>query len=449
MIYRKQIEKLKNWKKKDGRKPLIIRGARQVGKTTLINLFAREFDIFIPLNLEKDDDRLIFEKQDKVNQILQLLYLGNGRAPRNDESVLVFIDEIQNSAKAVAFLRYFFEEAPGIYLIATGSLLESLLAKKINFPVGRVEFLYLYPVSFSEFLSAYGNDQASDIIKIVPFPEFGHEKLSSMYKEYALIGGMPEIVNHYLKNKNIAALNPVFEALMLTYLDDVEQYASSQRQVSIIRFIIQNAFKYAEQRIKFEGFANSAYKSADVGDCFRLLEKTFLLRLIYPTTNTTIPIIENKRKSPKLQVLDTGMINCFAGLQAEFLNNSPIDSIYNGIIAEHIVGQELISIHESLLYKNSFWIREKKQSNAEVDYVINYQGLLIPIEVKSGKTGRLRSLMEFVDRAPHNFAVRIYSGLYGIEEHKTLNGKPYRLLNLPFYLVSELYNYLPILIVKI
>jgi len=448
MIYREQIHNLQKWKNKLNRKPLILRGARQVGKTTLIKMFSKEFDIFIPLNLEKNDDKEIFERHDNIETILQLLYLRIGIAPKKLQNVLVFIDEIQNSAKAVAILRYFFEEAPNIYVIATGSLLESLLAKRVNFPVGRVEFLFLYPLSFREFLRAYGNKQAFELLKTIPFPGYAHKVLNSIFKEYALIGGMPEIVDHYLQNKSIASLNQIFESLMLTYIDDVEKYASTHRQENIIRFIIQNAFLYAGQRIKFEGFAVSAYKSVDIAECFRLLEKTFLLQLQYPTTSYILPITENKKKSPKLQVLDTGMINCFAGLQTEFLNSTSIDSIQNGKIAEHLVGQLLNVLYDSLLQKNIFWVREKKQSNAEIDYVLNIQGMVIPIEVKSGKTGKLRSLMEFMDITPHTYAIRIYSDKFSINEIKTMRGKKFRLLNLPFYLISEIYNYIPLLINK-
>jgi hypothetical protein len=175
---------------------------------------------------------------------------------------------------------------------------------------------------------------------------------------------------------------------------------------------------------------------------FRILEKTYLLSLVYPTTNTKLPLIENKRKSPKLHILDTGILNYFAGIQLMILNNDLIDTIFEGKIAEHIVGQELLAIKPNVSAKNHFWIKEKKQSNAEVDYVLQIDNLLIPVEVKLGKTGRLRSLMEFIDLCPHHFAVRIYSGELNVEKTTTLKGKEFTLLNLPFYLTGKAPEYI-------
>lgn len=445
MLQRIKIDKLRKWKSKHNRKPLIIRGARQVGKTTLVNMFAPEFDFFISLNLELKRDRDIFEQHDDISTILQLLFIREGRNPGKGQSLLIFIDEIQNSPKAVALLRYFYEEKPEIHIIATGSLLESLLSKQISYPVGRVEYLFLHPLNFEEFLMAYGNERALEVFHSVPFPDYGHDVLSKLFLEYLLIGGMPEIVEHYLNNKQIVELNPIFDALILTYLEDVEKYAENQKQKDIIRHIIQNAFLFAGQRIKFEGFAYSNYKSQDVGACFRTLEKTFLLKLVYPTTKNMVPIVEDKKKSPRLQVLDTGIINKLAGLQTDLLNSKLIDSVYEGKVAEHIVGQELISLQKSTLSKTVFWVKEKKQSNAEIDFVLAKNNLIIPIEVKAGKTGRLRSLMEFMDLAPHQYAVRIYSGNLKIDKIKTIKGKPFYLLNLPFYLTAKIDEYLKIL----
>lgn len=442
MLFRKKIEELRGWRKRLNRKPLILRGARQVGKTTLVNMFAEEFDLYIPLNLELQADLGIFDSNDDVATILQLLYLRQNASTENNQSVLIFIDEIQNSPKAVALLRYFYELHPEIFVIATGSLLESLLVKNISFPVGRVEYMYLYPFNFEEYLMATGNKAALDVFNTVPFPSFGYQVLANYYSEYILIGGMPEIIATYLTTKQVADINPIFDSLLITYLDDVEKYAKNNRQKEIIRHIIHNAFIYAGERIKFEGFANSNYKSNDVGECFRVLEKTFLLKLVYPTTQIKAPIIENKRKSPKLQVLDTGMINKIAGLQMNVLSSNQIDSIYDGKIAEHLVGQELIAIQTSTIARQLFWVKEKKQSNAEVDYLLNVDNMIIPIEVKAGKTGRLRSLMEFMDLAPHCYAIRIYSGELKFDTVSTIKGKKFHLMNLPNFLTGKIYEYI-------
>lgn len=442
MYKRKLTNELLLWKNSTTRKPLILRGARQVGKTTLVEMFSSGFDYFIQLNLDKNENKLIFEKNDDIQTIIQILYLNNNISPTGDDKILIFIDEIQNSPAAIKMLRYFFEQANHLYVIAAGSLLESILDNQISFPVGRVEYMILRPFSFEEFLMAQQENVALNIFNSFPFQSYGHKKLLDLFLVYCLIGGMPEVVRHYTENKDIVAVGRIFENLIAAYIEDVEKYAQNNNQTKIIRHIIYNAIKLAGERIKFEGFASSNYKSKDIGECFRILEKTYLLSLVYPTTNTSIPIIENKRKSPKLHILDTGILNYYAGIQLMILSNDLLDTVFEGKIAEHIVGQGLLSIKSNVSAKNHFWTKEKKQSNAEVDYVVQVDNLIVPIEVKLGRTGRLRSLMEFVDLCPHNFALRIYSGMFGVEKAKTLKGKEFLLLNLPFYLTEKTSDYI-------
>lgn len=442
MYERTAIKQLLAWKDRTNRKPLILRGARQVGKTTLVKMFAKEFDHFINLNLEKVKERQIFEENDDLDAIIAILFLQKGIVADKQSKILIFIDEIQNSPKTVGLLRYFYEEKKELYVIAAGSLLESILGNHISFPVGRVEYLVLRPFSFYEYLMAKKKEQTIELLAKIPFPDYAHRLMLDLFKEYVLIGGMPEIVSHYLEYQDLVLLSAIFDNLITTYIEDVEKYARNENQVRIIRHIINNAIKLAGERIRFEGFSQSNYKSRDVGECFRILEKTFFLRLVYPSTVTKIPLVENLRKSPKLQILDTGMINHFAGVQVQILSNKQIDQVYEGKIAEHITGQELLTLQTSPLAKNLFWVKEKKQSNAELDYLLQVDNWLIPIEVKLGKSGRLRSLMEFIDLAPHNFAVRVYSGKLSIEQTKTIKGNPFSLLNLPFYLISQIEQYI-------
>jgi uncharacterized protein len=175
-----------------------------------------------------------------------------------------------------------------------------------------------------------------------------------------------------------------------------------------------------------------------MSEALKMIEKAMLIYLIYPTTTVSIPIEPDNKKSPRLHILDTGLINYFAGLQKELFGTRDLDSFYEGKIAEHIVGQELMAESQSIIEKVGFWVREKKQPSAQVDYVIPFNNYLIPIEVKKGKAGRLRSLHEYIDRAPHNYAVRVYSGKLSIDTVKTIKGKKYFLLNLPFYLVGKI-----------
>lgn len=442
MIKRDLYHELLTWKSKPERKPLIIRGARQVGKTTLVKSFSEEFDYFIYLNLEVKGDFIIFEENNSLEQIVTLLYFKN-KVPKNPKNkVLLFIDEIQNSSNAIRFLRYFYEEHNHIHVIAAGSLLESVLDNKFSFPVGRVEYLLLRPFSFHEYLIAKEMNHVLEALKTIPVPDYAHLVLKETFKEYVIIGGMPEIVMNFVKNTDLVRIGDIYQSLLTVYLDDVEKYAKSAVQVNIIRHVIESVMRLAGERIKFEGFGNSNYKSKDISEAMRTLEKTFLIRLMYPTTMVKKPALVNKRKSPKLQLLDTGLLNHFAQIQEDLLIGDNIDTVFEGKVAEHIVGQELMSLIKLPLVQNLFWVKEKKQSNAEIDYLIFHESDIHPIEVKLGKTGRLRSLSEYMDLSASKVAVRVYSGELRIDQVKTLRGRPYFLLNLPFYLVHKIYDYL-------
>ncbi|MCK5097374.1 MAG: ATP-binding protein [Desulfobacteraceae bacterium] len=441
MFKRDIIKNLSAWGGKKERKPLILRGARQVGKTTAVNMFSKLFDQYIYLNLELKEEKRIFEQEYPIEELIRAIFFYKDQE-RGDGKILIFIDEIQACPSAVSYLRFFYEIFPDLYIIAAGSLLETLIDTHISFPVGRVEYLVMKPLNFKEFLNALGEKSSLDIINnTMPVPDFAHEKLMKFFHIYSIIGGMPEIVQKYSEKQDILSLNNLFDSLIVSYLDDVEKYARNHSMAQVIRHAISNAFYEAGGRIKFQGFGKSNYKSREMGEALKLLEKAMLIYLLYPSSSVEPPLLPNIRKSPRLQVLDTGMLNYFAGFQKDLFGTKNIDSVYQGRIAEHIVGQELLTYDTSPLYKLHFWSREKKQSSAEIDFLIQFENMIIPIEVKSGATGRLRSLHQFIDRTSHNYAVRIYSGKLEVNLIKTLNGKNFILLNLPFYLAGSVFEY--------
>ena len=442
MFQRDILPELKKWRQKDTRKPLIIRGARQVGKTTVIRQFAADFKEFIYLNLELPSDRKPFEDFTDFETLLQAIFFLKNKSLANRSNTLIFIDEIQEVPNALQQLRYFFEDAPDIPVVAAGSLLESLFDPQISFPVGRVEYLVIQPASFPEFLGAIGESAALQQVINVPTASFAHDTLLKLFRTYCLIGGMPEIVAHYADHKDLAALSSIYESLLVSYLDDVEKYARSGAQTEHIRHTIRSSFVEAGKRIKFQNFGKSSYKSREMSEALRILEKALLIHLIYPQTSPVLPLQPDERKSPRLHVLDTGMLNYFVGLQQEILGTTDLNSVYHGTVIEHIVGQELLARQYSALHGLAFWVREKNSSDAEVDYIFRYKEKLIPIEVKSGATGKLRSLNTFMDMAPHNLAVRLYAGQIQITKFATPGGKEVNLLNLPYYLVSQIEKYL-------
>jgi predicted AAA+ superfamily ATPase len=446
MFFRNIINELRIWADEKDRKPLILRGARQVGKTTAVEIFSRDFDQYIYLNLEKNEDSEIFNHGLPVEDLIQSIYLSKNMTPSQGKT-LIFIDEIQNSPQAIAQLRYFYESAKKLHIIAAGSLLEVMIGEpRPAFPVGRVQYMYLYPLSFEEFLAAAGEDQALKCYHTIPFPNFAFTRLLKLFHRYTLIGGMPEITGKYIEDKDIAALAPVYQGLLVAYLDDVSKYARNTTMAQVIRHAIESAPLEAGQRIKFQGFGNSNYKSREMGEALRMLERAMLIYLLYPSTVTQPPVRPDLKKSPRLQFLDTGLINYFAGLQDYFFKMENLHSFYKGLLAEHIVGQELLALDMKTSRKPSFWVREKKQSNAEVDFIVPFKQHIIPVEVKSGKTGALRSLHQFIIKADHPYAVRLYAGSVEKTQTSTPDGKSYTLLNLPYFLAGKLYDYIDWLI---
>ncbi len=433
---------LADWKSNSARKPLILRGARQVGKTTLVRQFAQTFPKSIILNLEKKSDRSFFEDLHDVKTIVEALFLSKNLSTSDLPETLLFLDEIQESPKAIQFLRYFYEELPKLPVIAAGSLLEFAMKSVGNFPVGRVEFLYLHPMNFPEYLEAKGNEAALAELHQVPVKPYAHKILLELFHRYAIVGGMPEVIKTDLIKNSLTELSPIYESLWSTYKSDIEKYSYNSTERKIIRHLMSSAPLELDKRVKFQGFGNSNYRSREIGESFRLLEDAKILRLIYPTTDLAPPIQPDLKKSPRIQFLDTGLVNYSLGIQGQMLRMEELSQAYKGALIPHLITQELLSTANFTDQKPNFWVREKKQSSAEVDLLITHGGMALPIEVKSGATGSLRSLHQFIDASDHSFAVRMYGGELRIEETQTPTGKPYRLLNLPYYLGTKLREYL-------
>ncbi len=442
LFNREILEKLAEWNRQTDRKPLILRGARQVGKTTIVNTYGLRFPQYIYLNLEDPADQKLFADNDNIDSLIQSIFLTKDQELARRGETLLFIDEIQQFPKAINMLRYFYEKFPELSVIAAGSLLETIFSKGLSFPVGRVDFMVIRPVSFPEFLGAVDAKQALEQLKHTPVNDFAHSRLLDLFHIYAVIGGMPEIVNKYAGTKDFTALSSVYERLLAAYIDDVEKYTTNDHFIQIVRHCIRAGFLQAGNRIKFQHFGRSNYNSREIGEALRTLEKTYLLSLVYPTTDVILPLLPDLKRSPRLHVLDTGMMNYFLGLRTAILGTDDLNSIHQGILIEHLVGQELLASRFNVLSRLDFWVREKAGSSAEIDYVYPYESQLIPIEVKSGKTGTLRSMHLFMEEAPHDMAIRFYSGKLGLTNITTTKGKSFRLLSLPYYLASQTEKYI-------
>lgn len=441
MYNRELISQLRQWKNKKNHKPLVLRGARQVGKTTLVKEFGKEFDAFISLNLEKKDAE-IFQRFHDVNDIWQYLQLKHHISSDKKKSVLLFIDEIQEEPKAVAMLRYFYEDLPWLYVIAAGSRLHSLLKQRVSFPVGRVEYLALRPFSFVEYINVFEGEEWRQMLLNQSVPAILHHDMMRHFNQYALIGGMPDAIAEYAASRNAENLSPIYQSLIKGYHEDVEKYAKNEEQVRILRHILTTVWSTVSQAVTFGKFGNSSYTSTQIHDGMDVLEKAFLLSLDYPVTTTAAPALPAKRRSPKLIMLDSGLTNFMADIQTEFLLNKELLDTWRGRAAEQIVAQELrVVLDRHYQESQYFWVRDKQGSTAEVDFIWQNGMSIIPIEVKSGTNSHLRSLHVFANNCEqHVTAIRVWSGEFSVQDIATAapQSRPFRLINLPFYYVGQI-----------
>lgn len=438
MIHRQLLTELEHWSKKENRKPLVLRGARQVGKTTLVDEFSKQYDVYIKLNLEQRADAYIFSKTDDVKEVFQYLCVWKKVLADSTKLVLLFIDEIQNEPKAVAMLRYFYEEMPWLHVIAAGSRLQSLIRQRVSFPVGRVEYLSLRPCSFLEYLNAVGEDAMAEMIRGISVSPVFHETLLSHFNYYALVGGMPEALADYAANGNVVRLAPIYRSLLEGYNEDVEKYAKSDNHAKVMRHLLTHGWAEAGQTITFNRFGGSNYTSREVHEAMEVMQKAFLLSLDYPVTAMKTPAAPALTRQPKLVWVDSGIMNFSVGIQMEYLRNSSLLDVWKGHAAEQIVAQELrVVLDRNYRSEQFYWMRDKKGTTAEVDFVWQHNTAIIPIEVKSGTNAHLRSIHSFMSMtdAP-DIAIRIWPGEFGVDELVSPTGHPFRLIKLPFYYVG-------------
>jgi uncharacterized protein len=439
MLQRTLLKTLLQWKVQKKRKPLLLRGARQVGKTTLVKELGKHYPNFVHLNLEKSAHAKFFTNYgDNVQDIVNAITFEHNI----EGDFLLFIDEIQQVPAAIALLRYFYEDMPQLHVVAAGSLLEFALGKVQAFPVGRVEQLQVYPLDFKEFLMAIGDANALKAYETIPVPAFAHDKLLRLFNEYIIVGGMPEVVQAYVENgKQLQLLKKIYSSIWDNYRNDIEKYGATTNEKRVLNHIMTTASNVRD-RITFNGFGASAYGSREVSEAFRKLQMAGIFKLIYPTTALEPPLTPNLKRKPKLQFLDTGILNYAGNLHQELLGLKDFNSIYRGYIVNHIVFQELISKQQQINETPLFWIRENTNANAEVDVIIQYKNKAIPLEVKAGAKGSLKSLHEFMERCNHTLAFRLLANTFSIEESTTSSGKRFTLVNLPYYCIGNISKWL-------
>ncbi|MBP9708087.1 MAG: ATP-binding protein [Oligoflexales bacterium] len=399
------------WKSKATRKPLIVRGARQVGKSTTIAKFGlKNFSNTVTINFEKRPDFAKCFTQDLDPQRIIAELEVKSRSKILPGATLVFFDEIQECPQAITALRYFFEEMPKLHVIAAGSLLEFAF-ENISVPVGRIEFIWMYPLSFSEFLSATSRDKLAMIIPKMEFQKEIEWKLSEtivveFYKalrEYFIVGGMPEAVRTYIETKSYAAVDEVLDNIVATFLLDTNKYAKGEKQIANLSSVLRRIYRFIGQEITYTtlGEGDNSQRTAA---SLKLLERAMLCHIVRSTSPSSLPLSGGaSEKHFKCILLDIGFARRLAALDAnELLSNPELLSVHEGRAAEQFIGQNLLaeSGKGSEGGKLYCWIRPQKSAKAEVDYLLSRQGKIIPVEIKSGSTGRLRSLAVLLNEYP-------------------------------------------------
>lgn len=388
---------LETWRSKKKRKPLLIRGARQVGKTWAVRQLGEEFENFVEINLEATPKLLpIFADHFSDPQVLieQLSLILNVDIESN--KTLLFLDEIQTSKHCLLALRYFYEKMPDLHIVAAGSLIEFILSE-VGMPVGRVEYVFMYPLNFKEFLIAVG-EQKLLLLSEENLTEQILKKLESLLKTYFFVGGMPEVVQQYIEDKNLRTCAEIQSQIINTYRDDFVKY-SKKNLVPHVQKIFDSIPRFFTSKFKYSNIDNNI-QSRDLKAALDLLVKANIALKCTHTNGNGVPLnAESDLKKFKMYFLDIGLALNLLGIR---MNDYPLmkfESLINkGGLAEQFVAQEIISRQDSSRSPELFyWHREEKSSTAEVDFLIAEGENVVPIEVKSGTNKGKKSLAIFMD----------------------------------------------------
>lgn len=455
---RARLTDLKTWLKSPDRKPLVIRGARQVGKTWLVRQLSRWANLeLIEFNFEdRKQDISLFRTNDPRITLQEIGASQNKKI--QPENCLLFLDEIQSAPELLAKLRWFAEKMPELAVIATGSLLDFALdTHTISMPVGRIGYLYLEPLSFEEFLIARPQSGLYEYIQNYTLantvPESIHEQLMSLYKEYLIIGGLPAAVASWTKTQSLSDINKIHHDLITTYRDDFGKYRG-RLTIERLEDVMISVPKQLAEKFTYQE-ANKNVHSSQLKHALTLLNKARICHPVISTHANGVPLAaETNDKYFKEIFIDVGLCSAQLGLTLnEVQSINEINMINKGGIAEQSTGQILRTVFPYYIEPSLYcWMRAVSGSAAEVDYVLQHHNKVVPIEVKAGTTGSLKSLHYFMEQKGFDLAVRINSDYPSIVnvDIKTTLGKAvqYQLLSLPFYLLGQIHRLIDIQLKK-
>ncbi len=424
---------LKKWKNSPNRKPLIIRGARQVGKTWLMKNFGKAaYKNIVYVNFENDYQlKNLFQQNFDIERILSALQLFSGIKPEPQDTLIIF-DEIQEAERAITSLKYFYENAPEYHIVAAGSLLGVALHEGTSFPVGKIDFLDLYPLSFIEFMLALGENglveslQKQDWQLITVFKD----KYINLLKQYYYIGGMPEVVVNFAADKDFRNARRIQRQILDSYEQDLSKHVPANI-VPRIRMVWNSIpAQLAKENRKFiYGLIKEGARAKDFELALAWLVDCGLIHQLYRVKKPNMPLKAYEDFGAfKLYLFDVGLLAAMAELDAKILlNDSSIFTEFKGALTEQFVLQQFVIEKELNCY---YWSAEK--SEAEIDVLIQYKNMIIPVEVKASENLQSKSLRSFKDKYSPVLSVRTSMSDFREEEWLT---------NLPLYAINEFQKY--------
>ncbi len=447
-MQRDRLTFLYQWLDSDDRKPLIIRGARQVGKTWLAHQLAKKSGRkLLALNFEKDPRAIALFESNSPQSTLALLS-ARFDTKIDPQQCILFLDEIQAAPELLAKLRWFYEDMPELAVIAAGSLLEFTLEQhEFSMPVGRISYLHLEPMSFEEFMLAKGRSQYLSLLQQYQindeWPQLAHDDLMALFKEYLVIGGMPAVVSNWIKHNDLSGIAGLHHDLLTTYRDDFAKYrgrvAIERLDELIMAIPAMLGQKFAYRRV------NQTVQAASINHALDLLTKARVIHRVKASAGNGVPLgAEVNDRFFKAIFLDIGLANSFLGVDLSQLQQcNDLNAINQGALSEQVVGQLLRTLSPPYKTPELYcWAREQKGAAAKLDYLIQHRNSVVPIEVKSGSTGSLKSLHQFMASKQRPLAVRINGDKPSLTDVSTITpqGTPanYQLLSLPFYMIGQI-----------
>jgi len=437
---------LLQWKNSKTHLPILLKGARQVGKSYVVEALGKDhFENMVKINFELSPEfKRFFENSLKPQEIIKSIELLADQKITPSQTLL-FLDEIQECPEAIMSLRYFKELMPELHVIAAGSLLEfALEAEDFKMPVGRVQFFHMGPLSFKEFLSANGNTQLREYLENISWADSIdpsiHEKCLNLLREYLILGGMPAVLNSYFSERSYKPAQDMQSILLLAYQNDFGKYGKKgPSSIEALKLLYQALPERVTQQFKYS-YVSQDLQSRELKFALSQLVQANIVHQVFASAGTGLPLntLINEKKF-KLLFLDVGLLKRASNLDISLLMQENLHLVNQGSMVEQYVGQELLAYQDILTPPQVFfWATDQKNAQAELDYLTQINGQILPIEVKSGPYGRLKSLKIFMEQNKISLGIKTSIDPFSAPSPQDKNNKDNQIASVPLYMVSEI-----------